>query len=88
MSTAIKTTPQLEAICQERYFDEIRKESYLAQKQFYQNEIIDKPEKYKDCCLKYIEYATQFLSKKERDFHSLQILFVEIKCRNFSRYLQ
>ncbi|MWP50426.1 MULTISPECIES: hypothetical protein [unclassified Gilliamella] len=78
LSTAIKTTPQLEAICQERYFDEIRKESYLAQKQFYQNEIIDNPEKYKDCCPEYIEYAKKFLSKKERDFHSLQSLFVEI----------
>ncbi|MFQ1005442.1 hypothetical protein [Gilliamella sp. CG22] len=75
--TAIKTTSQLEAICQEKYFDEIRKESYLVQKQFYQNEIIDNPEKYKDCCPEYIEYATQFLSKKERDFHSLQSLFVE-----------
>ena len=75
--TAIKTTPQLEAICQERYFDEIRKESYLVQKQFYQNEIIDNPEKYKDCCPEYIEYAKKFLSKKERDFHSLQSLFVE-----------
>ncbi|MCX8596214.1 MULTISPECIES: hypothetical protein [unclassified Gilliamella] len=77
LSTAIKTTPQLEAICHERYFDEIRKESYLVQKQFYQNEIIDNPEKYKDCCPEYIEYATQFLSKKELDFHSLQSLFVE-----------
>jgi hypothetical protein len=87
LSKVIKSLKELQSIYQNEHFNELRKESYQFQKTFYQKEVLNKKEKYKDCCPEYIQKAKDFLLKKEKEFNSIDELYLEPGYKKIIIYL-
>ena len=67
--SAMRDCELVDSILEHNYFQEIKKESYIVQKNFYQYFIENKA--WEECCPEYIEQAKRFLSQKESDFKTL-----------------